>query len=114
MHYRKADDRDNHLIIEAENRAFRQDISNLIDELFVAFRESGGSGEEYLRVQWWEGQLYQSVNLKVYSPLEEHGALKLIILFLNRLIAHYQAIQAEREAKEHGKKGQDTGLGHGV
>ncbi len=91
-----------------QERALRVDITELIDDLYIAFMSTGRSGEEYIQTQWYENHLYQAVNIDIFSPEERIGALKLIVLFLHRLIAHYQALAAEEmETKSRGvsKKG---------
>lgn len=77
------------------NQQLRQDIAELIDEVFIAARSAGLSGEDYLKTQWFEGHLYAAVNVNVYSDEEEHGALLLIVIFLNKIISEYQARAAQ-------------------
>lgn len=83
-----------------QERALRENIAELIDDLYIAYMATGRSSEEYIRTQFYENHLYQAINVDVFTLEERVGGLKLINLFLNRLIAHYQALAAEEMEKK--------------
>lgn len=75
-------------MIDSE-REQREALAELVDEVYLAFRQSGGTAEEYIQTQFFQNLLFQSVNQTTVGTKEREGALKLTLIFMRRLKQHY-------------------------
>lgn len=71
-------------LTEREN-ALRLECTDLIDDVYLAFKRTGRSDEEFTAVQWYEHHLYRALNGERLTFVERFGALKVIRRYLMNL-----------------------------
>lgn len=78
-----------------EEAALRLSLSDLIDEAFEAYLETGHTLEDYAKTQWFLNLLFQTANSQPVHGLKRLQALRFCEAFMVKLCAHYRRQTAE-------------------
>lgn len=75
--------------IRADIADQRQTLAHLVDECHEAFRQMGGTSEDYIRTQFFIGMLFRAVNALPEGTSEKRTGFKVALIFMRALKQHY-------------------------
>lgn len=84
----------------AQEQKQRETLAALVDDSFIAYREAGGTNEQYTRTQFFEALLFKAILDTPEGTYQRQGAYLVAIRFMQALIQHYQDQKLDPERQK--------------